>query len=223
MKRRSAPAISSVLWGERMAHSFWRLLAWAAVVVISVTLGLGLSVVVPCAWMTGSLSWSPGLGVGVGPGGDALRVLSGFCRERLLPFVQESFSAGALEQHWHRWLRWTSRDATIRRMVGRQSQEDVEWFAAESWGERLSAVPVWQSPSAPDYSSFWREYVSTSVPLLIRSGAQLSGWDRARLPWRREWLESINSVQYDCTTRLRVLKHARARTHTYKYRERQTD
>ena len=182
-----------------MAHSPWPPLAWTVVAVLSVALGLGLSVVLPCAWVTGG---------SLGDDGDALDGLSR-CGQWLLPYLQESFSTIALEQHWHWWLRWRSRDATIRRMVGGQSQEDVEWFAAESWGERLSAVPVWQRPAAPDYASFWREHISTSVPLLIRSGAQLSGWDPARLPWRREWLESAYSVQYDCVRQRQPHTHHR--------------
>ena len=71
-----------------MAHSPWPPLAWTVVAVLSVAIGLELSVVLPCAWVTGG---------SLGDDGDALDGLSR-CGQRLLPYLQESFSAIALDQ-----------------------------------------------------------------------------------------------------------------------------
>lgn len=155
------------------------LLTVALMAVTTVLVGLALVVVVPCAWASGSFSSISGLGA------SALSQ----CTERLVPKIWETLADLGLERQWYRWLRWMAHGETIHGMVAPQTEEDLEWFATESWGERLSSVPVWDSPDPPDYATFWREHISTSVPLLIRSGAQLSGWDPAQLPWRREWLE----------------------------------
>eukprot|EP01043_Picozoa_sp_COSAG02_P065177 COSAG02_NODE_9756_length_2119_cov_30.113165_1_plen_539_part_10 len=168
-----------------------KLLTVAAVAVTSVVVGLILALIVPCAWASGSFRSIPGLDVSMGPEAT-FGILLSQCRGRFVPQLHsmlETLSDLGLERQWHRWLRWRAQGETIRGMVAPQTAEDLEWFANESWGERLSSVPVWDSPDPPDYATFWREHISSSVPLLIRSGARLSGWDPAQLPWRREWLE----------------------------------
>lgn len=161
----------------------------AAAAVVSGVAGIWLVIVIPCAWVTGSLSGGQTAGMA---SAASIGMLSQ-CHEQIAPDMSKIIIDSGLEHYWNRWQHWLAQGNAIRvslhrtrsfpfvcgglmpcgptrtqRMVGKQSEEDLDWFATDSWGERLSSVPIWDSPDPPDYASFWVRRKQACSPLLAK-------------------------------------------------------